>query len=332
MKDVWGILSYRTFKLSVLGSLSAVLVLLAVACSEKSDVPIVVVEAADFSFTLPDSIEGGLVRLQLTNTGQDPHHMQLLKLNVGVSQEQMSQVFQSIAEAMPTEGEAAMFRIFEAATLAGGPAGVGAGGKSDVTLNIAPGEYTLICLLVGADRIPHVNKGMVRALTVTAPDGDGPTSIEADVTVTLNDFAFTGAPTSLSAGETTIKVVNAGREPHEMGLLKLKGVTFGELRDRMTNASQGQRSPGPPPFDFAGGFQAIMPGEEGWATLDLTSGEYALICFVPSPAEDFTPHFAPGHDGVDHRRIASRSRFRLDWVERAGRDLHPFLPDAKCLR
>lgn len=283
-----------SFRLSVLISVFAMLMLLAAACSGKSDIPIVAVEAADFSFTLPETIEGGLINFQLTNTGQDPHHLQLLKLNDGVSQEQMNQVFQTIAEAMPTEGDAAMFRIFEVSTLAGGPAGVMTGGKSNVTLNITPGQYTLICLLAGADRIPHVAKGMVRALTVTAPEGDGPTDIDADVTVTLNDFAFTGAPANLSAGETTIKVVNAGREPHEMGLLRLQGVTFGELRDRLTKASQGQPSPGPRPFEFAGGYQAIMPGDEGWATLDLTAGEYALICFVPSPASDFAPHFALG--------------------------------------
>ncbi len=285
---------FRISSLSVLLSLSAVLVLLAVACSGKTEVPVVAVEAADFSFTLPESIEGGLVRLNLTNTGQDPHHMQLLKLNDGVSQEQMGQVFQSIAEATPTEGDAAMFRIFEVSTLAGGPAGVAAGGKSDVTLNIAPGEYTLICLLSGADRIPHVAKGMIRSLTVTALEGGGPTDIDADVTVTLNDFAFTGAPASLSAGETTIKVVNAGQEPHEMNLLKLKGVTAGELREAMLNASPEQPLPSPRPFDFAGGYQAIMPGEDGWVNLDLEAGEYALICFVPSPARDFAPHFALG--------------------------------------
>lgn len=285
---------HGSFNISIMIILSVMILLLTVACSGKVDVPTVEVEASDFSFTLPDTIQGGLVNLKLTNTGQDPHHMQLLKLNDGVSQEQMGQVFQAVFDAMATEGEAALFRVFEAATLAGGPAGVGAGEISDVTLNVAPGQYTLVCFLSGADGIPHVGKGMMKSLTVTAPEEGGPTSIEADVTVTLNDYAFTGVPTSLSAGETTIQVINAGTEPHEMALLKLKGVTIGEFRKAMTSTPPGEPPSGPPPFDFAGGYQAIMPGDRGWVTLDLKAGDYALICFVPSPAKDFAPHFALG--------------------------------------
>ncbi len=135
---------------------------------------------------------------------------------------------------------------------------------------------------------------MIRSLTVTAPDGGGPSNVDADVTVTLNDFEFTGAPASLSAGETTIKVVNAGREPHEMGLLKLKGVSFGELKEAMIGATPEEPLPSPRPFEFAGGYQAIMPGQDGWVNLDLEAGENALICFVPSPARDFAAHFSLG--------------------------------------
>ena len=36
-----------------------------------------------------------------------------------------------------------------------------------------------------------------------------------------------------------------------------------------------------------------MPGGRGWTTLDLQPGEYALICFVPDPA-DGVPHVAKG--------------------------------------
>ena len=66
----------------LVGSLIALLA--SAACGgEEPSIPIVGVTAADFSFSLPDTIAGGLVRFQLTNSGQDSHHMQVVKLNQG---------------------------------------------------------------------------------------------------------------------------------------------------------------------------------------------------------------------------------------------------------
>ncbi len=37
-----------------------------------------------------------------------------------------------------------------------------------------------------------------------------------------------------------------------------------------------------------------MPGDSGWSILELETGEYGLICLVPSPQNGFAPHFALG--------------------------------------
>jgi hypothetical protein len=56
-------------------------------------------------------------------------------------------------------------------------------------------------------------------------------------------------------------------------------------------APEGDAAPaGPPPFHFVGGVQGIMPGQRSWVTLDLEPGDYALICFIPSPANEGRIH------------------------------------------
>ena len=49
---------------------------------------VVTIEATDYAFNAPDIIPGGLVTLQLRNTGSEPHHAQLMRLNTGVTVDQ----------------------------------------------------------------------------------------------------------------------------------------------------------------------------------------------------------------------------------------------------
>ncbi|MCI0790628.1 MAG: hypothetical protein J4O02_02565 [Chloroflexi bacterium] len=278
-------------------ALALVAVMLGVACgSGQSLPPTLAVEAADFSFNLPASIQGGLTRIELTNVGQEPHHMQILRLNDGVSQEQFQTILQGVIEAMSTEGEAAISGIFQAGTAAGGPASVVPGDETTVVLDLIPGQYALLCFIASADGVPHFAKGMASTIEVTAAPESASIEPEEDATVTLNDFAFVGVPATLPAGVSTLKIVNAGQEDHEMTLLRLDGVTMKQAVERLMTP-QDQRPPGPRPFEFAGGFQAILPGQSGWSILDLEPGEYGLVCFVPSAANGFAPHFALGMFG-----------------------------------
>jgi hypothetical protein len=54
-----------------------------------------------------------------------------------------------------------------------------------------------------------------------------------------------------------------------------------------------QKQQGPPPFADAGGMGALTPGMSGWLKLNLTSGNYVALCFVPDPKTG-QPHFALG--------------------------------------
>ena len=46
------------------------------------------IDAADYSYTAPETINAGWVRVTLTNSGQEPHHVQFLRLNDGVTVQQ----------------------------------------------------------------------------------------------------------------------------------------------------------------------------------------------------------------------------------------------------
>ncbi len=107
------------------------------------------------------------------------------------------------------------------------------------------------------------------------------------VTVVANDFAFQ-APTEIPAGLTRFVLKGQGKEIHHATVAKLEdGKSLADLLAAF-------KTPGPPPswVTFVGGPNVPDPGAEANATVDLTPGNYALICFVDTP--DKVPHFAKG--------------------------------------
>jgi hypothetical protein len=54
-----------------------------------------------------------------------------------------------------------------------------------------------------------------------------------------------------------------------------------------------EKMDGPPPMTLSGGVTGIDPGVEAQVALDLTAGEYALVCFLPDRG-DGKPHVMHG--------------------------------------
>jgi hypothetical protein len=196
---------------------------------------------------------------------------------------------------VPTEGDVAFMRLFAIATVAGGPGVTAPGGTTDVTLELTAGEYILVCFVPSPDGMPHLAKGMRHWLTVTAPPTEAPEPPLAAGRVDMADFAFVEMP-PMDSGRTVLEVTNSGTEPHEMAVLRLEGVSLEQVLPMLAGPppSEAAPPPGPPPFRFVGGLQGIMPGGRAWVTLDLEPGDYALICFIPSPANAGRPHVALG--------------------------------------
>ena len=106
------------------------------------------------------------------------------------------------------------------------------------------------------------------------------------VTIVATDFAF-ALPDTLPPGLTTLRLANAGAEPHHAVLVKLaEGKTLADFQAAMMSPTT------PEWMSFPGSPAAIMPNDTSNATTQLEPGQYVLVCFVSSP--DGAPHVAKG--------------------------------------
>jgi len=224
-------------------------------------------DATEYSFTLPDSLAAGQVTFVMRNTGKELHHAQLLKLNSNVTIEQFMTALQ--------QGEGPALALV---SQTGGTGVLDPGPNSEeVTLDLQPGTYVVACFVLGPDGIPHVVKGMIKPLTVTAAAAGATTlSPNAPVVVTLRDFIFE-SPDTIPSGRNTWRITNAGPQPHEIQVARLSqgGSAQDVLRFFTTPPA------GPPPYQSVGGFQGIDAGGSGFLTLSLTAGDYAFYCAIP---------------------------------------------------
>lgn len=220
----------------------------------------------DHAFEAPEEAPAGLITFTFRNEGSAVHHAQVVRLNEGVTFEELMAAFQ--------EGESAAFPLF---TPVGGPALTDPGDAGRVTLHLDPGAYALLCFVEDEAGIPHLAQGMARPLTITgeaAPEAKP----RVDLTVSMADFQYT-MPDEVDAGPQTWEVTNNGPQPHELVVQKLAPGKSPEDVIAFFHNPQG-----PPPFTNFGGMQALSPDEAGWLHLDLEPGTYVAICYVPDPA------------------------------------------------
>ncbi|MCB0125986.1 MAG: hypothetical protein KDE58_27205 [Caldilineaceae bacterium] len=230
------------------------------------EIPEITIMAHDFSFSVPAEIEAGLVRIKLEDHGQEPHHVQFARLNDGVTFEQfMAALQKGENEALPL------------LTFPGGVAPIDPNGVASAILDLAPGNYVLLCLVPSPDGIPHLAKGMIAPVTVVE-GGVQASTPEVQGTVKLVDFSFV-LPSEIKAGKQIWEVVNEGSQLHEINLMKLAD---GKSMDDV--AAWMAKPEGAPPFSNVGGFNGIDAKKVGYMELDLTPGTYVAICHVPDPA------------------------------------------------
>jgi plastocyanin len=268
---------------ALLTALGLSLVLTA-ACKKADETPetpaappepnIVTLTAADYSYTAPDTIPAGVTTFRLVNTGKEPHHAFVVKLNEGKTVQDL--------EAAMGAGQHP-----EWAVMVGGPNAAEPGATIAATMNVEPGNYVYFCVIPSPDGAPHVAKGMMKTLTVVP--ATGPTAAEpaADITMNLVDYAFETTP-AITAGRHTIKFSNTAAQPHEVVLVKLEpGKT---IQDWVQAA---EKMAGPLPGRLMDGIAGLSNGKSGYITVDFEPGNYGLVCFVPD-ATDGRPHFLHG--------------------------------------
>lgn len=123
------------------------------------------------------------------------------------------------------------------------------------------------------------------ATTTVAPE---PVALD----VTSTDFAYSLSEDTVPAGLVRVTQQNDGDESHQVTLIKLEdGQTADQLATALAEGGDGAAAP----EAYAGGPNSTAPGDDDSVTVDLTEGDYALICFIPS--SDGESHFQKGMVG-----------------------------------
>ena len=108
------------------------------------------------------------------------------------------------------------------------------------------------------------------------------------VLIRTADFAF-DAPDTISAGFTRFELVNDGPNPHNAVIARLeRGRTYEDL---LTHLDENQGMP-PPWITNLGGPNVPDPGQKAEAIVELTPGNYVLLCWIPVPGPE--PHVMRG--------------------------------------
>jgi uncharacterized cupredoxin-like copper-binding protein len=109
------------------------------------------------------------------------------------------------------------------------------------------------------------------------------------ITFTAADFSYSG-PDSVPAGVTTIQLVNNGKEPHHLFLVKLND---GKTAQDFAAVMQDPNAKGLPAWAVEmGGPNAAEPGKTIASTIPVEAGNYIFFCVIPGP--DGVPHMMKG--------------------------------------
>lgn len=248
--------------------------------AEESKASKFTIKTLEYAFQVQaTSFKAGLVELTLDNTGgKESHEVEIARLDQGKTLDDYKKV--DPAGPPPDWVEAA-----------GGPGPVLPGKTAVYTANFEAGTYVLECHVPAPDGKEHASKGMITSVTATAGDeGELP---EADATITASEFKFSGLE-GLKAGEQVVRFENTGTQQHHAAMIALApGKTAKDALAFFQAAQTGAPPAGPPPFTGFPGFMATFaPGAEATRTLNLTPGNYAIVCFIPDT--DGVPHAAKG--------------------------------------
>lgn len=239
----------------------------------------ITITASEYKFEAPDQIPAGLTKFVMNDTGEELHHVTLIKLDSGKTFTDLMNGFKNMKPGTPPPGWVIP---------AGGPNAVTPGSSSALTMVMEPGNYAMVCFIPDAKGVPHVAHGMAKALTVTPNPNANMNEPAHDITVTMKDYQWEFSQ-PLTAGKHTLKLVTAPGQPHEFTLFQLvPGKTSADLVKFFETGMKGA-----PPGKPIGGVSGVAAGIPSFYEVDLAPGDYAVVCFLEDH-KDGKPHFAHG--------------------------------------
>jgi hypothetical protein len=171
----------------------------------------------------------------------------------------------------------------------GGVGTTAPGSTATITQRLEPGSYVILDSgePEGRNVKAHYRQGAVSELEVTGEATDASLP-DADATVTASEYSFSSS--GLKAGKNTIRFQNSGGQWHHLIVAGIKsGSTIDDVKTFFTTEK------GEPPLEETNAEETavIDGGEEQLTEVDLKSGRYALLCFIPDRAGG-PPHVAKG--------------------------------------
>ena len=217
------------------------------------------VNARDYFFEAPDTLDAGVVTLRLWQRGRDFHNLELVRLDSSRTLAEWHRA--AIAHRLPSW-----------ALNLGGPGFAQPGGSANATLLVEPGNYLLTCSVGSArtvDSLYHVWRGMVRSIHVRASRLSRelpPADIVARITDRGVEFSGT-----MESGPRLLRVENADSVVHEFSVTRvLPGHTVAEAlawRRRMGT---------PEPDTLVGGLADLVPGRVLLTTIAFDPGDHIV--------------------------------------------------------
>jgi hypothetical protein len=252
------------------GLLLALVMLVVPAALAQEEGPAIVL--TEEGVIVPEGLTAGIVPLRLQNDAEEAFFLPyILGLNEGYTVEDLETALMENPD-MPPEW-----------VVQYGGTGVAPASFIDARFLFEAGDY--VVLDFGAE-MPTVT-----ALTIAEATEEQAELPEADVTVSLLDFAFS-IPAELSAGPQWWEFVNEGGQWHELALIRLAddSLTQDDLLELMMTSEDM-----PEGMEMVFNWMPVSEGTTTWASLDLEPGHYAVICFLPDiESEEMTPHAMEG--------------------------------------
>src|SRR5687767_1461174 len=240
---------------------------------------VVTVIANEYAFDMPTSIPAGLTTFRLIDKGKEPHHLFVMKLEQG---KKASDFFAAFKAMKPGTPPPAWVRPV------GGPNAPVAGGETNATLTLEPGEYVAFCVIPTPQGAPHIMMGMIKGFTVTPVKRYAAPLPKADLTITLKDYDFI-LSRPLTSGRHVIAVTNAASQPHEIVINR-----FGPGQTNAKFAAWGEKPEGKTvPSHPMGGLTDIPPGKTVVIEGNFPPGRYGFVCFTRDK-KDGKPHHVHG--------------------------------------
>jgi len=220
------------------------------------------VQGDEYAFVMPDEAEGGVVRFNVSNTGEELHEYALGRLDEGKTLDDVKEALKS-GDGDPPEWFVDV----------GGVPLLSPGEELGLTRELEAGTYVFLCFIPSPKGVPHVELGMLKSFRLT---GDSGASLpEPDAVIVANDAGY-DVP-EIAAGEQTIELRNSDDREREFFLVALEPGTDIDDLDQYFEQFFGQGEQKLPPAQFHGAMQTIPAGTSVFIDVNLEAGvEYTL--------------------------------------------------------